>query len=238
MSSRSSWQRPNLPQSAIHTTVPSCILHWARRPSCRYDIGQNAPSLDHRILSTPGMICAVLDFCCTHSFRSVHISPPHCTIHCKIASHAIAHTAVRAYLQGLFRSAQHKKQAEFLGRSFNNDKDRAAAAKNAFVLLSQHKPQLAAAFFILGLLPCQIYFRESETPLESICAARGNLYVRCQGNSLEDICLRVPSHLLNIISANCRHLLSLERVSPVNACGSLYLPSHISIVSISLLLAM
>ncbi len=53
-------------------------------------------------------------------------------------------------VQGLFRSAQHKKQAEFLGRSFDSDKDRAAAAKNAFVLLAQHRPQLAAAFFILG----------------------------------------------------------------------------------------
>ncbi len=53
--------------------------------------------------------------------------------------------------QGLFRSAQHKKQAEFLGRSFDSDKDRAAAAKNAFVLLAQHRPQLAAAFFILGV---------------------------------------------------------------------------------------
>lgn len=59
-------------------------------------------------------------------------------------------------LQGLFRSAQHKKQAEFLGRSFDSDKDRAAAAKNAFVLLAQHRPQLAAAFFILGAAskPC------------------------------------------------------------------------------------
>ena len=55
-------------------------------------------------------------------------------------------------MQGLFRSAQHKKQAEFLGRSFHNEKDRAAAAKNAFVLLAQHRPQLAAAFFILGML--------------------------------------------------------------------------------------
>ncbi|CAL5224911.1 g7676 [Coccomyxa viridis] len=56
----------------------------------------------------------------------------------------------KTLLQGLFRSAQHKKQAEFLGRSFDSDKDRAAAAKNAFVLLAQHRPQLAAAFFILG----------------------------------------------------------------------------------------
>ena len=53
--------------------------------------------------------------------------------------------------QGLFRSAQHKKQAEFLGRSFDNDRDRAAAAKNAFVLLAQHRPQLAAAFFTTRL---------------------------------------------------------------------------------------
>lgn len=56
------------------------------------------------------------------------------------------------HVQGLFRSAQHKKQAEFLGRSFDNDKDRAAAAKNAFVLLAQHRLLLAAAFFILGSL--------------------------------------------------------------------------------------
>ena len=54
--------------------------------------------------------------------------------------------------QGLFRSAQHKKQAEFLGRPFDDEKNRAAAAKNAFVLLAQHRPQLAAAFFILGTL--------------------------------------------------------------------------------------
>ena len=53
-------------------------------------------------------------------------------------------------LQGLFRTAQQKKPAEFLGRAFTSDKDRAAAAKNAFVLLAQHKPQMAAAFFILG----------------------------------------------------------------------------------------
>ncbi|BDA47164.1 probable DmX-like protein 2 at C-terminar half [Coccomyxa sp. Obi] len=56
----------------------------------------------------------------------------------------------KTLLQGLFRSAQHKKQSEFLGRAFNNEKDRAAAAKNAFVLLAQHRPQLAAAFFILA----------------------------------------------------------------------------------------
>ena len=52
--------------------------------------------------------------------------------------------------QGLFRTAQQKKPAEFLGRAFTSEKDRAAAAKNAFVLLAQHKPQMAAAFFILG----------------------------------------------------------------------------------------
>lgn len=57
-------------------------------------------------------------------------------------------------LQGLFRTANHKKQAEFLGRAFTSEKDRAAAAKNAFVLLAQHRPQLAAAFFILGLPDC------------------------------------------------------------------------------------
>ena len=64
--------------------------------------------------------------------------------------HRVAVLIALAHFQGLFRSAQHKKQSEFLGRSFSNDKDRAAAGKNAFVLLAQHRPQLAAAFFILG----------------------------------------------------------------------------------------
>lgn len=54
-------------------------------------------------------------------------------------------------MQGLFRTANQKKPAEFLGRSFTSDQDRAAAAKNAFVLLAQHRPQMAAAFFILGM---------------------------------------------------------------------------------------
>jgi hypothetical protein len=58
-----------------------------------------------------------------------------------------------AHAQGLFRTAQQKKPAEFLGRAFTSEADRAAAAKNAFVLLAQHKPQMAAAFFILGARP-------------------------------------------------------------------------------------
>ncbi len=59
-------------------------------------------------------------------------------------------------MQGLLATAQHKKQAEFLGRSFDSETDRAAAAKNAFVLLAQHRPQLAAAFFILGEASCSL----------------------------------------------------------------------------------
>ena len=35
-------------------------------------------------------------------------------------------------------------------RDFSQDKNRDAACKNAFVLLGQHRPELAAAFFVLG----------------------------------------------------------------------------------------
>ena len=54
------------------------------------------------------------------------------------------------FMQGLFRSAQHVKQAEFLGRDFSTVKACEAACKNAFVLLGQHRYELAAAFFVLG----------------------------------------------------------------------------------------
>lgn len=73
-------------------------------------------------------------------------------------------------LQGLFRSAQHKKQAEFLGRSFDSDKDRAAAAKNAFVLLAQHRPQLAAAFFILGIPSPDPHTAQTGCPTHQVVA--------------------------------------------------------------------
>ena len=57
-------------------------------------------------------------------------------------------------MQGLFRSASQLKQADFLARDFTQQKHKEAACKNAFVLLGQHKHELAAAFFILGM-PCQ-----------------------------------------------------------------------------------
>lgn len=53
-------------------------------------------------------------------------------------------------LQGLFRSSQQHKQADFLARDFRQQKHKEAACKNAFVLLGQHRHELAAAFFILG----------------------------------------------------------------------------------------
>ena len=51
---------------------------------------------------------------------------------------------------GLFRMAGPKKLADFLARNFSHPVNAAAAAKNAYVLLGQHKPELAAAFFVLG----------------------------------------------------------------------------------------
>ena len=57
-------------------------------------------------------------------------------------------------LQGLFRTANNKKVADFLGRDFSDVKNRTSASKNAFVLLGKHRHELAAAFFILGELTC------------------------------------------------------------------------------------
>ena len=59
-------------------------------------------------------------------------------------------------LQGLFRTANNKKVADFLGRDFSDVKNRTAASKNAFVLLGKHRHELAAAFFILGELTCSM----------------------------------------------------------------------------------
>ena len=56
-------------------------------------------------------------------------------------------------MQGLYRSAGQRKQADFLGRDFSQPAARAAACKNAYVLLAQHRAELAASFFILGEAP-------------------------------------------------------------------------------------
>ncbi len=53
---------------------------------------------------------------------------------------------------GLFRQAGVKKLADFLARDFRQPAARAAAAKNAFVLLGQHRYDLAAVFFILSAI--------------------------------------------------------------------------------------
>jgi len=53
-------------------------------------------------------------------------------------------------LQGLYRSTNQTRQADFLGRDFSQVKHQQAACKNAFVLMGNHRPELAAAFFILG----------------------------------------------------------------------------------------
>lgn len=56
----------------------------------------------------------------------------------------------RSLLQSLFRSAGHTRQADFLKRDFRDEKNMQAARKNAFVLLGQHRHDMAAAFFLLG----------------------------------------------------------------------------------------
>lgn len=57
-----------------------------------------------------------------------------------------------AALQSLFKGSNQKKLADFLVRDFSQAKHRDAACKNAFVLLGQHRYELAAAFFVLGML--------------------------------------------------------------------------------------
>ncbi len=44
-----------------------------------------------------------------------------------------------ALKQGLYRQASNQRVYEFLGRDFTQREHRAAAAKNAFALMGQHK---------------------------------------------------------------------------------------------------
>ncbi|KAK4418497.1 Bifunctional fucokinase/fucose pyrophosphorylase [Sesamum alatum] len=56
-------------------------------------------------------------------------------------------------LAGLFKISKDDKDkplAGFLSRNFQEDKNKAAALKNAYVLMSKHQPELAIAFFLLG----------------------------------------------------------------------------------------
>ncbi|KAL0379376.1 UNVERIFIED_CONTAM: DmX-like protein 1 [Sesamum angustifolium] len=56
-------------------------------------------------------------------------------------------------LSGLFKISKDEKDkplAGFLSRNFQEDKNKAAALKNAYVLMSKHQLELAIAFFLLG----------------------------------------------------------------------------------------
>ncbi|KAF3786869.1 DmX-like protein 1 [Nymphaea thermarum] len=56
-------------------------------------------------------------------------------------------------LAGLFKLSKDEKDKPlfgFLSRNFQEDKNRAAALKNAYVLMGRHQLELAVAFFILG----------------------------------------------------------------------------------------
>mmetsp|Transcript_11955 Transcript_11955/g.49906 ORF Transcript_11955/g.49906 Transcript_11955/m.49906 type:complete len:1302 (+) Transcript_11955:3294-7199(+) len=50
----------------------------------------------------------------------------------------------------LYRQKSEKRMFEFLQRDFAKDENRKAAAKNAYVLVSKHRLELAAAFFFLA----------------------------------------------------------------------------------------
>ena len=56
----------------------------------------------------------------------------------------------RKLLAGMLRSKGDSRVADFLGRDFTLQQQRAAAAKNAHKLLSQHRYPLAASFFLLA----------------------------------------------------------------------------------------
>lgn len=56
----------------------------------------------------------------------------------------------RTTLSALYRSQQNSRMAQFLRRNFSLPENRLAAGKNAYVLLSKHRFELAIAFFILG----------------------------------------------------------------------------------------
>ncbi|KAK9144034.1 hypothetical protein Syun_013434 [Stephania yunnanensis] len=56
-------------------------------------------------------------------------------------------------LAGLFKISRDEKDkplAGFLSRNFQEEKNKAAALKNAFVLMGRHQHELASAFFLLG----------------------------------------------------------------------------------------
>jgi hypothetical protein len=55
--------------------------------------------------------------------------------------------------QGGPRLPAKRQVSEFLARDFSQEPHRAAACKNAFHLLAQHRHHLAAAFFLLGASP-------------------------------------------------------------------------------------
>lgn len=53
-------------------------------------------------------------------------------------------------LSALYRSQQNSRMAQFLRRNFSLPENRLAAGKNAYVLLSKHRFELAIAFFVLS----------------------------------------------------------------------------------------
>lgn len=90
--------------------------------------------------------------------RSLLISTAESLAKARFAAHrnpddaALLYAALgkKSVLQGLYRSASQTRQADFLSRDFSQPRHQQAACKNAFVLLGNHRPELAAAFFILG----------------------------------------------------------------------------------------
>lgn len=56
----------------------------------------------------------------------------------------------RTALAALYRSQQDTRMSQFLRRNFNLPENRLAAGKNAYVLVSKHRLELAVAFFLLA----------------------------------------------------------------------------------------
>ncbi|KAH7280307.1 hypothetical protein KP509_37G060800 [Ceratopteris richardii] len=70
--------------------------------------------------------------------------------HCALLYLALQRKNVLMGLLKLSKAEKDKVLYEFFGRDFSEEKNQAAALKNAYTLLGKHQHELAAAFFLLG----------------------------------------------------------------------------------------
>jgi hypothetical protein len=98
----------------------------------------------------------------------------------------------KSLLQGLWRTAHYHsdraKMVTFLANDFEDAKKRNAALKNAFVLLSKQRHELAAAFFLLGDRPkdaASVCIKHLKDIQLAICICR--IYEGDDGQALRSV---------------------------------------------------